>query len=415
MRRLKVLVSAYACSPAHGSEPGVGWRFAEAISKHHDLWILTEKEKFQAGIERELDRRPSLRDRMRFHYIPKRRRRTLRKLWPPSYYWYYRRWQWAAYQRARRLHERVRFDVVHQLNMVGFREPGYLWKLDAPFVWGPVGGMVQFPWRLLRCAGPGLGVGALGYNFINAAHMRLLRRPRLAARRARSGLIAATSQMKERMLALWGTPSEVICEVGQTRDAAEVPSLRRPGMPLRLAWCGRHVPRKALGVLLKALAELNGRVDWRLDIIGDGPCSNGWKRRAAALGLQDRCRWHGAVPRAKAIAMLREAHLFVVTSLRDLTSTVVLESISQAVPVICLDHCGFADVVTPDCGVKIPPSTPQRVSTDIARTIEGLWHDEPRRRRLARGALRRGRQFAWAAKADAINAIYRRAIRAQAA
>ncbi len=45
---------------------------------------------------------------------------------------------------------------------------------------------------------------------------------------------------------------------------------------------------------------------------------------------------------------------FVITSLKDLTSTVLLEALAQGVPVICPDHCGFADVVTGECGLKIP-------------------------------------------------------------
>ena len=39
--------------------------------------------------------------------------------------------------------------MLHQLNMIGFREPGYLWKLsketDIPFVWGPVDAKDKFP------------------------------------------------------------------------------------------------------------------------------------------------------------------------------------------------------------------------------------------------------------------------------
>jgi len=31
--RRKILVIAYACQPGHGSEPGVGWRMCEAISR----------------------------------------------------------------------------------------------------------------------------------------------------------------------------------------------------------------------------------------------------------------------------------------------------------------------------------------------------------------------------------------------
>jgi len=64
-RRLKVLVGAYACSPNGGSEPGIGWGWVEAISKYHDLWVLTG-DQFHQEIETELSRRPELRNRMRF-------------------------------------------------------------------------------------------------------------------------------------------------------------------------------------------------------------------------------------------------------------------------------------------------------------------------------------------------------------
>ena len=45
-------------------------------------------------------------------------------------------------------------DIVHQLNMIGFREPGYLWKIeDKLFVWGPIGGLKQFPDAYMQGAG----------------------------------------------------------------------------------------------------------------------------------------------------------------------------------------------------------------------------------------------------------------------
>jgi hypothetical protein len=52
--RLKVLISAYACSPYKGSEPGVGWGFVAALAEHHDLWVIVEEEKFRTDIERYL-------------------------------------------------------------------------------------------------------------------------------------------------------------------------------------------------------------------------------------------------------------------------------------------------------------------------------------------------------------------------
>ena len=41
------------------------------------------------------------------------------------------------------------FDLVHQVNFMTFREPGYLWTLDAPFVWGPWGGGAELPLAFL--------------------------------------------------------------------------------------------------------------------------------------------------------------------------------------------------------------------------------------------------------------------------
>ena len=40
----KVLLSAYACEPNRGSEPGVGWNWAIEIAKRgHDVVVLTRK------------------------------------------------------------------------------------------------------------------------------------------------------------------------------------------------------------------------------------------------------------------------------------------------------------------------------------------------------------------------------------
>ncbi len=84
--RLKVLVSAYACSPYKGSEASVGWGFVDALSRHHDLWVIVEEEKFRSDIEHFLEQNPEYRERVQFFFVRKKRNRFLRKLWPPSYY-----------------------------------------------------------------------------------------------------------------------------------------------------------------------------------------------------------------------------------------------------------------------------------------------------------------------------------------
>jgi glycosyltransferase involved in cell wall biosynthesis len=184
--------------------------------------------------------------------------------------------------------------------------------------------------------------------------------------------------------------------------------LRGYGEPLRLAWSGRHLPGKALHLLLRALSRVPSTTDWRLDLYGDGPSTITWQRLAARLRIGSRCVWHGQVSRVEAIAAFNTAHLFVTTSLKDLTSTVILEALAQGVPVLCPNHCGFPDVVDETCGMRLPIGTAAEFERALAEAITKLAGDENMRRRLAAGALARAPQFSWEAKARAIDAVYRR-------
>ena len=41
-------------------------------------------------------------------------------------------------------------DAVHHFNHISFREPGFLYKLDKPFFWGPVSGTVEIPSSFIK-------------------------------------------------------------------------------------------------------------------------------------------------------------------------------------------------------------------------------------------------------------------------
>lgn len=410
-RRLKILISAYACSPYKGSEPGVGWGFVAELAKHHDLWVIVEEEKFRDDIERFLGEHPEFSRSVRFFFLRKQRNRPLRKLWPPSYYWYYRRWHRDAYLLARRLHDQVGFDLAHQLTMVGFREPGYLWKLGVPFVWGPIGGMGYFPWRFLPVVG---GKGAwyyLGYNLLNYLHSHFLGRPQKAARAAASGLLAATEENQAEALARWGCRSTIISEVGLPGRVAERVSPRMDQATLRLVWSGLHTYRKALNLALRALSQIHRDIKWEMHILGEGKMTSAWLQLAEHLKIADRCIFHGWLPRHMAIEVMANSHGMLITSLRDLTSTVTIEALALGLPIICLDHCGFSHVVNDSCGIKVPVTTPTEVVKGIAAAVERLAGDEELRQRLAKGALIRARDFSWERKAEELNRIYAARIR----
>lgn len=422
MRR-RILVSSFACNPYRGSEDGVGWGWAHSIGSFddHEVHVITAE--FQRpAVERWIAEHPGEGARLRFHYVPRRwwhyrptpgwvrvERSPLKPLMNLSY----ALWMRDAHRLATRIHAERRFDLVHLVTYVGFRFPGRYWKMDVPFVWGPVGGLENTPWRFLPALGP---VGAVYYaarNIINTLQKRLQRGPKRAFRKARGGIIAATGGIRREIRRLYGEESEVVCEVGFEPGATPEPVARAPGEPLRIAWSGEHLPGKALPLLLRALARVEG-VDWRLTILGGGPCTRKWRALSRRLGIDGRCEWTGWVERVRSLDVLRNAHLFVITSLKDLTSTVLLEALGLGLPVICPDHCGFSDVVTPECGIKLPVDSPAQLSRDLGRAIRSLAADEPRRLRLAAGAVRRSRDFGWDEKARRVRQIYDRVLGAGA-
>lgn len=394
----------------------MGWNWVNLIARSREVWVLTAAHN-RHDLEQALVRNPDKADRLHFVYVKERPwHYRPSPMWEivessiikPIMHWAYRSWLRDAYAEALERHRAVGFDVVHQLTFVGFRFPGHLWKLGIPFVWGPVGGLENTPWRLL----PSMGIRGAAYyaarNIVNSGHKRFLRAPRKAFARADGGVIAATSGIRDEIMKWYGVSSEVICEVGAPAQSVTTHSRRLPGEPLRLAWSGRLLPGKAFQLLLRALYSLGTRVDWRLDIYGDGPCRERWEGIAGQLGLSSRCTWHGHVSRDEAVRGLQRAHLFVITSLKDLTSTVTLEALSQGVPVLCPDHCGFSDVITDECGVKLSIESARHFQDALARTIRHLASDEMRRCQFAQGALRRAPDFSWEAKAAAIDRIYQR-------
>lgn len=415
---MKILVNAYACNPRQGSECAVGWTWLLAIKDRHDVNVLIAGNQ-RKWIEDEIRTKPSEFRHVQFHYVEAPlwsyvqssrfwRWQAGKPLFVPLYHQYYRSWLRTAYRAALELNQQIHFDLVHQLTYVGFRFPGHLWKLGIPFVWGPIGGLENTPWHLLPSMGPSAAAYYAARNIGNSAHKRFLRAPRKAFARAEGGVIAATSGIRDEIMRWYGVPSQVICEVGTPMESATDHSRRSPGEPLRLAWSAQFLPGKALQLLLRALYALGNRVDWRLDIYGDGPCRDRWQSLAGRLGLMSRCTWHGQVSRDEAVRGLHRAHLFVITSLKDLTSTVTLEALSQGVPVLCPDHCGFSDVVTDECGIKLSIESTRQFQDALMRVIRELASDEIRRCQLAEGALRRAREFSWEAKAAAIDRVYQR-------
>lgn len=405
VRPLKVLVSAFNFSPIKGSEYSVGWDYTRAIATRHKVWVITMSEG-REETEKYLHCHPDVMPNVTVHYVPWTSRSFNGPLWEIPYYSQYREWERRAYRLACELDAQVDFDLTHQVTGTGFRHPGHLWKLGKPFVWGPIGGLQFFPLRLLNAVPFRSRPYFVLKNLSTVWAMHISPRPRRAAAAAQA-ILAGSSNVAEKVRRLWERDAIVSCQVSAPDLEPRLPTRRAHGEPLHIIWSGNCEARKALNIVLLALEQLKqSAIDWRLDVLGDGPLQDDWKVLSSRLGISERCSFMGRVSRAEVLSVMATGHCFVMSSLYEGTPTVVVEALAYGLPVICLDHFGLKDAVSEGCGIKIRPKRLNQVIRDFGKAIESLWLNENSRYEMALAAQKASLRLTWKCKAEVINNVY---------
>lgn len=405
-KKLKILLSCYACNPYYGSEPGTGWQFVLNIAKSHIVHVIVEEDENKDDINKYCREHPKETQDITFHYIRRKHKSLLYKIWPPSYYWGYRAWQKKALDLAQHLDKKENFDLVHQITLIGYREPGYLYKLEKPLVWGPIGGFCQTDFRLLK----GMGLHSMLYfgmrNVINFFQKRFSRNVRIYAKKAHTILVSDPRAIEE-IKKLWNRNSIEMREVGTMDNLsfAREPNSRKTGELLRICWAGTLIPLKALDLLLEALSLCKSSV--RLEILGKGKKLNSWKRLSSSLNAKHQIIFHGQLPHDQVTHIMNECHVFCITSIKEGgTPTVVMEALQNGLPVVSLDHCGHASVINDTCGFCIAINTRDKIIKDLASIIDYLAENEEVRQSLSKGSIQRSKEYTWSYKMKVLNMIY---------
>lgn len=391
--RLRVLVLAYMISPVRGSEFAVAWNFVRAMRSHCDLTVLYGTAGEHMGDVTDFPV-PSFVDQsepgeVKFHFVPEPRLAhrlnalNRRGILTYSFYLAYRVWHKAALKEARRLIAEGAFDVIHYLGPIGYREPGYLWQLPLPYVWGPIGGATSFPWRL-RSALPHKGKLTLtARTCVNALQLRFSSRVTKALRRT-DVLFTATTENQAIFRQLKGVESHYLAENGIENSISLDETKFATQQPIRLIWIGSIEARKGLTLLIEAIGMLRNPAQICVDVVGDGPLRDSLCERTFKIGVGEYFVWHGQIPRADVLRLLDRSHLHIVTGLNEGNPTSIWEALGRSVPVLTLDHRGMRDVIAPTYGIGIPVTDARQCSQDIAAAIQQLIDAPERLEAMAR-------------------------------
>ena len=401
---MKVLVNAYACSPTMGSEPGMAWNWCVNLAKHCELFIITEEE-FRDKIEAVV---PTLQQGANMHFYFNSVTPEVRKMcWNQGdwrFYWHYRQWQKRTLRIAKQICSEQKIDILHQLNMIGYREPGLLWKIKGPkFVWGPVGGMELMPIAYLK----GSGIKSIVFNklknAINTLQYKYQPNVHKAIKRA-DALVAATRGCQE-ILQRYSKSEVVLLNETGCYPQKIVEKKKKTDDTLSVMWCGKFDFRKRLDLAIKTISEIKD-LNVILHVAGSGDV-DAYRKLALDCGVENKVIFHGQVNHEEINSLMQECDVFLFTSIMDATSTVVMEAIQNRLPVVCFDTCGFGTVVDETIGIKIPLSNPEQSVQNFACAIRKLYNERNILSRMSNNCKERVKEFEWDFKAQRMVEIYK--------
>lgn len=407
---LSILINAYACSPGMGSEPGMAWNWCVNLANYCELHIVTEGE-FRSRIEEVLPTLPQGKN-MHFYYnpVPDEVRRMCWNQGDWRFYKHYREWQKKTYRIAKEICGATKIDILHQLNMIGFREPGYLWKLSQetgiPFVWGPVDAKDEFPMAFAADAGVKTRLFLWLKNVITCWQLKHSSRVQIAARTAKA-LLAASSNSVRSFEKYLGVGSVLLNETGCAYTDGMAHNVGDKDS-FDILWVGKFDFRKQLGLALHVVAAL-GHEDIRLHVAGAGDAGR-YMELAKGLGISGKVVMHGSVSHNDVQQLMKNSDMLLFTSVAEGTPHVVLEAIANGLPVVCFDTCGQGDCVNSEVGIKIPLTDPHQAVRDFADEIDYLYAHRDVLAALSANCFRHRAELSWDSKARHMVDIYGKCI-----
>ena len=356
---MRLLFSAYACEPNHGSEPGAGWHWLVAASQVADETVLLTRANNVEAVVESLDAagRSGIDvvgvDLPRFFLGLKRRFGLTRT--------YYLLWQYRAARRARAMHASRPFDIAHHMTFAVDWLPAPTTRLSgAARVWGPVGGATSIPKGMRRWLG---WRGAITE----------------AVRHVTTGMLRRTVGRKMAMDAdivlVQNTDDQAYFEKFCTTTVLEPNVVAEPNPPIheskrefpqQAVFVGRLIPWKGLRVLMAALCQAPA-LDWGLVVVGEGPERARCDELGRRLGLSNRVRFLGRLGHSETLSVVASSDVFVSASMHEAAGFAVAEAIALGRPVVALDHGGPGTLVEPGLGELVVPS--MTVASDLAKAI----------------------------------------------
>ncbi|RZK25893.1 MAG: glycosyltransferase [Flavobacterium sp.] len=391
-----VLLTAYSCCPNKGSEPGYGWNWALELSKKAEYVYCYTRSINRAEILNELKKLEI--KNLEFVFIDPsnfyERRYKSNKV---GLYMHYIMWQWKAFRTAQKLKTAHKYSIIHHVSFASLQLGSFMYKLNLPVIFGPVGGGQFSPKNFKSYFGK--------YWKIEIAR-KITSKLLILLNPGTKGIIRNAEVV---LVSNYDTK-----KLAEKLGAKNASLLMDPSLPtsfypdkltfnasydtLKILWVGRLMPRKGLKLVLDALSLIKTSVDFKLTIVGDGEMGEYVNIWLDELKLKEKVEWVGQIPFEHVKEKYLNSDVFILTSLRDTCPAQLLEAMAYGLPVITLDLHGSSLAVPDGTGLKIRPTTPSETKTEIAKSVQYLADNRELLSKMGKNAYQYASQQTWEQK-----------------
>lgn len=329
----KILLSAYACEPNKGSEPGVGWSWATELAKTHEVWVLT-RDNNEKTINEYLKLHPEYSsETLHFIYVGLSKKLTFWKKGRRGIRLFYMLWQHKALSVAKKYNSKIKFDLVQHITFVSYTQPSYMYKLGIPFIWGPISGGENIP---------------KGINLSMSLRNKLVEIVRKFSQcialcfpsirktmKYSKFILVATDETRSKIPDKYHSKTFLMSAIGIERLAAKS-STERKDNKLKIIMAGRLIYWKAFDIGIKAFMQIAAKYPYaELHILGEGNLKDKLMKLAGDL-LDKQIFFEKPVLHDQIYSFYSDFDIFLNTTLRDSGCMTMMEAMSVGIPCIAI-------------------------------------------------------------------------------
>lgn len=400
-----ILASCYAVNPYKGSEDAMGWNFIRQIARFNKVIAVT-RENNKEAIELYMLQNPDvIYSNITFIYFDLPYWMRFWKKGSCGAMLYYYMWQKGIIAHVKS--KKLNFDIVHNVNFHNDWTPSFLWKLEKPMVWGPVGHHPLIPSVYLK-----------PYSFKYFVKDRLTWLVKNLFWNYSAGLKKTIKNASH----IWCMNTGVVEKLNLSGNNYSVfPSVASEDFTtenndkesnFHVISAGRFVPLKGFDLTIRSFitfldsVSLSERANCKLTLVGSGPERVFYEKIIAESNIEDNVEIIEWIERKELMKLYEKATVFMFPS-HEGAGMVVAEALSYGLPVICLDNIGPGQYITPECGFVVPHSDYCSTIFNLKEALNKLYLSKKLLSEMSTNSRKRYiERFTWESRGEHLNAIY---------